>query len=191
MLDHGLLLDLHIRIQVGNPGIGCSKLALDDTFDNPALVTRKRARFDNLNSVSNLTTNLIMCLHSLARVNDLAIQRMAEHTSDLHHDRLGHFVAGDDTSNATTIVHASPSATSAEGPSRRMVCMRAISRRKTRKRLVSVNWPVTCWKRSFINSSRASVSLVSISPDFRLRSSLVLTDFIPALLHHDELLSWS
>src|SRR5512133_1530103 len=132
-----------------------------------------------------------MCLHSFASVNDLAIQRMTEHTIDLNHDRLGHFIAGYDTSYATTIVHASPSAVSALDCSRRIVCMRAISRRKMRKWLVSVNWPVTCWKRSFINSSRASDSFVSISPDFRARSSLVFTDFITALLHHGELRSWS
>src|SRR5215217_5243192 len=194
MLDHGLLLrrcfGAQFSFQVGNTSIRGADLFLDDTFHNPALITRKRAGFHNLNAIADLATDLIVCLHSLAGVNDLAIEWVAEHACDLDHDRLGHFVAGDDTSNATTIVHASPCA-SAEAWSCRMVCMRAISRRKMRKRLVSVNWPVTCWKRSFINSSRASDSFVSISPDFRSRSSLVFTDFIPALPHHGEPRSWS
>src|SRR5512133_2323819 len=125
-----------------------------------------------------------MCLHSLAGVNDLAIQRVAVHASDLHHNRFGHFVAGYDTSHATTIVHASPSAVSA-GRSRKMVSIRAISRRKMRKRLVSVNWPVTAWKRSFISSSRESDSFVSISPGCMSRSLLVFTDFMPALPYRD------
>src|SRR5512133_1108029 len=124
MLDHGLLLRLHVCVQIRNTGIGGSDLTLHNVFHNPTLITGKRARFDNLNAVANLAADLIMCLHSLAGVNDLAIQRMTEHASDLDHDRLGHFVAGDDTSNATTIVHASPSTTSAEGCSCIMVCMR-------------------------------------------------------------------
>src|SRR6185503_1003347 len=127
--------------------------------------------------------------HAFAGVDNLAVERMTKLTRDLHHDRFGHFVAGDNTSHATTIIHTSPSVPAA-ACSRRMVCMRAMSRRKTRKWLVSVNWPVTCWKRSFISSSRASASLVSISPDFRSRRSLVFAAFMPALLYHDELRSW-
>src|SRR5262245_42942430 len=192
MLDHGLLLRLHIYArQVSDAGISSPGFFLDDVLYHPALVARERAGFHDLDLVADLATDLIMGFHTLAGVNDLAIQRVAVHTSDLHHNRLGHFVAGYDTSHATTIVHASPFAFSAEGCSRRMVSMRAISRRRMRKRLVSVSWPVTAWKRSFINSSRLSASLVSISPGFRSRSLLGFTGFIPALLRHDVQRSWS
>src|SRR5215208_5440385 len=126
MLNHGLLLHFHIGVQISNASVSSSDFFLDDAFHNPALIARKWARFHNLNPITDLATDLIMCLHSLAGVNDLTIQRVAEHTSDLDHDRLGHFIAGYDTSYATTIVHAPPSATSVEGCSRRMVCMRAI-----------------------------------------------------------------
>src|SRR5574338_549015 len=65
-----------------------------------------------------------------------------------------------------------------------MVSMRATSRRRRRSRLKSVSWPVTCWKRSFINSSRVSDSLVRIcsrdnsrtSEDFMLFASFASHD---------------
>src|SRR5512139_1869304 len=144
MLDHGLLLRLCLYINSRNfsdTGICSPDFLLDDVLHHPALVARERTGFHDLDLVADLATDLIVSLHPLAGVNDLAVQRVAVDTGDLHHDRLLHFIAGYDTSHATTIVHASPSAVSAEGFSRRMVSMRAISRRKMRKRLVSVNWP--------------------------------------------------
>src|SRR5512139_2661471 len=144
MLDHGLLLRLCLHIcarHFGDAGIRSPDFLLDDVLHHPALVARHRAGFHDLDLIANLATDLIMGLHPLAGVNDLAVQRVVVDTGDPHHDRLAHFIAGYDTSHATTIVDASPSAVSAEGFSRRMVSMWAISRRKMRKRLVSVNWP--------------------------------------------------
>src|SRR5512139_3785697 len=128
MLNHGLLLGLHICARhFGDAGIRSPDFLLDDVLHHPALVARHRAGFHDLDPVADLATDLIMGLDPLAGMNDLAVQRVAVDTCDLHHDRLLHFIAGYDTSHATTIVHASPSAVSAEGFSRRMGSMWAIS----------------------------------------------------------------
>src|SRR5690606_28886318 len=117
VLDHDLLLHL----QVGHTGVFRADLALDDLFHNPALVARDRLRFHDLDLVANLSTDFVMGLDALAGMHHLVIQGMTELARDLHHDSLGHFVAGDDTNDSTTIVHPSPSTTSAFGCSRRMV----------------------------------------------------------------------
>src|SRR6187549_285182 len=114
MLDHVLLLRLHVYVrQVGDAGIRSSDFFLDNVLHHPAFIAGQRSGFDDLDLVADLATDLIMSLYPLTGVYDLAIERVAIDTSDLHHDRLGHFVAGYDTSHATTIVHASPSAVSA------------------------------------------------------------------------------
>src|SRR5512139_964858 len=106
MLDHGLLLRLHIYVRhFSHAGIRSPDFLLDDVFHHPALVARERAGFHDLDMIADLATDLIVGLHPLAGVNDLAIQRVAVDTSDLHHNGLGHFIAGYDTSHATTIVH--------------------------------------------------------------------------------------
>src|SRR5512142_2341149 len=109
MLDHGLLLRLHICARhFGDAGIRSPDFLLDDVLHHPALVARHGAGFHDLDLIADLATDLIVSLHPLAGVNDLAIQRVAVDTRDLHHNRLLHFIAGYDTSHATTIVHASP-----------------------------------------------------------------------------------
>jgi hypothetical protein len=40
-----------------------------------------------------------------ARIHHLLVKGMAVFAGDLHHDRFGHFIAGDNTSHTTTIVH--------------------------------------------------------------------------------------
>jgi hypothetical protein len=59
--------------------------------------------------IANLATQFIMGHNSMTTVDNFFVQTVTVGSSDLDYDRLIHFVAGNNTSHATTIVHASPS----------------------------------------------------------------------------------
>src|SRR6266496_440079 len=135
----GAFVYIYIYVQVSDTSIGSADFFLHNVFHHPAFVTGKRASLNNLDLVTDLATDLIVSLYMLASVNHFAVQRVTEFARNFHHYGLGHFVAGDDTSHTTTIVHASPSVFASAvvcslACSRKIVCMRAISRRKMRKR---------------------------------------------------------
>src|SRR5215207_3149559 len=129
MLNHYLFS--HAKIS----GTG---FTLHHGLNSPALVTGHWLGFNDLNLITNLTADLIMGFHACAGENHLFIKRMAILTGDLHHDGLGHFIAGNHTGHSTTIIHYAPS-TAARLASRKTVSMRAMLERKTFKLLVSVN----------------------------------------------------
>ena len=84
---------------------------LDDRLDHPALITGKRPAFHDLDLVADLAAQLIVRLDALAQMDNLAVERMPECPADLDHDSFGHLVTGDNTSDSTTVIHASPSCT--------------------------------------------------------------------------------
>jgi hypothetical protein len=100
MLNHGLL---------SYTLIGGANFTLQDGFNRPALIAGQRAGFDDLNLITHLATDLIMRLHTHAGKHHLLIKRVTKLASDLHHNGFGHFIAGNDTSYTTTIVHFAPS----------------------------------------------------------------------------------
>jgi hypothetical protein len=66
-----------------------------------------------LDTITNLTADLVMGLHAFTGVYDLFVKRMTELPDDLDHDGFGHLVACDLSNDSTTIVHALPSVVAA------------------------------------------------------------------------------
>ena len=75
--------------------------------------------------------HLIVRLKMAVGVHHFLVKRMTILARDFDHDSFCHFIAGDNTSHTTTIVHFAPS-TAARSTSRRIVSMRAMLRRRVR-----------------------------------------------------------
>src|SRR5882672_10425223 len=106
--------------------VSSADLTLHNRLNRPALIARHRLGLYDLDLVTDLTTDLVMRLHTIARKHHLLIKRVTKFTSDLNYHGFGHFITGDHTGHSTTIIHYAPSR-AACWASRRIVSMRAMS----------------------------------------------------------------
>jgi hypothetical protein len=119
MLNH---LGLH-------QGLSSSDIMPDNLFHHPGFMARNRPAFYDPHSVANLATQLIVSHNALADMDDFLIQPVTVRTTDLYDDRFLHLIAGYKASNATAIIHATPSFPDILSRSVRAVNKRAIIRR--------------------------------------------------------------